>query len=107
MVQVSPATTKPYDRAVPTWLQLYCVIHFVLVLYGTDELGRAYKVSKCIPVIVLVMCLSPDHALYGQHTIDSVLHILTDLLWTDVRLKVRLGTSNVIQSCAPLSLHHT
>ena len=53
--QVSPATIKPYDRAVPTWLQLYCVIHFVLVLYGTDELGRAYKTMPYMVSIPLIV----------------------------------------------------
>ena len=43
--QVSPATTKPYDRAVPTWLTAYCVLHFFLILYGSNELARTYKVN--------------------------------------------------------------
>eukprot|EP00731_Ephydatia_muelleri_P012702 Em0007g12a len=52
--QVSSATTKPYDKAVPRWLKLYCVVHFVLVLYGSNELGRTYKTMPFMVSIPLI-----------------------------------------------------
>ena len=40
--QVSP-DEKPYDKAVPLWLSVYVSVHFMLVLYGSDELARMSK----------------------------------------------------------------
>lgn len=43
-LQVSP-DEKPYDKSVPRWLNVYCSVHFLLVLYGSDELARMSKLG--------------------------------------------------------------
>ena len=30
---------KPYDSVIPLWLKMYCIVHFLLVLHWTQELG--------------------------------------------------------------------
>ena len=34
---------QSYDVAVPLWLNVYCAGHFVLVLYGSNELAMMSK----------------------------------------------------------------
>ena len=30
----------PYDTVVPPWVSVYCSVHFLLVLYGSNEIAR-------------------------------------------------------------------
>ena len=30
----------PYDTVVPLWVSVYCSVHFLLVLYGSNEIAR-------------------------------------------------------------------
>ena len=42
--QVSP-DEKPYDRHVPLWINVYVVVHFLLVLHASMELAARKNVS--------------------------------------------------------------
>lgn len=42
VLQVSP-DEKPYDTQVPQWLNIYCSVHFLFALYGSQELAKMSK----------------------------------------------------------------
>ena len=55
-MQVSP-DDKPYDRAVPSWLSAYCLVHFALVLAWITELGKVNSTLPYFTVLGLVLFL--------------------------------------------------
>lgn len=54
--QVSP-DEKPYDRVIPKWLNIYCIVHFLLVLVWTTELGKVRSTLPYLTVLGLVLFL--------------------------------------------------
>jgi hypothetical protein len=38
-VQIS-GDEPPYDTVVPLWVSVYCSVHFLLVIHGSNEIAR-------------------------------------------------------------------
>lgn len=42
----------PYDTEVPLWVNLYCSIHFLLTVYGSNEIARLSR--KDLPYLTVL-----------------------------------------------------
>lgn len=45
----------PHDTVVPVWASIYCSVHFVLVLYGSNEVARLSKSGLPYLTVVAVV----------------------------------------------------
>ena len=54
-VQIS-GDEAPYDRAVPLWLNVYCSVHFLVVLYASNEVARLSKSGAPYLIVLALVC---------------------------------------------------
>ena len=45
----------PYDTVVPLWVSVYCSVHFLLVIHGSNELARLSRTGLPYFTVVAIV----------------------------------------------------